>query len=350
MESISAALPPASPLDADAAVRVSSIQVRGLTEAVEYLGLKSELFVTLTSLDVARMADPYGWFTLDEFDRLVVAAVELTADPAFGLHWGEHSPMMQYDLAPGLVAQSPTLSVAIECLLKFQDVLANHTELRVTRRADRCVLTCVPLARNPLAFRTRAEVYMAGMVRLLRYLGAEDAILRVNFAHSRPAHGAEYDRIFHAVRFDQPQTSMEIAAEAMERPHPHRNAELLQTLVSQAERLRQRVVSELSHGEQLEQHIRAALPKLLSMAEAARMLGLSERSLRRRLSEEGQSYSELIERAQRVRADQLLAAGNKSVKEIADALGFDSASGFHRAFRRWTGNSPARARSPRARS
>jgi AraC-like DNA-binding protein len=333
------------------AVRVSSMQVRGLSEALEQAGLSAAAFIARTNLDVERMADPYGWFTLAEFDALMVSAVALSEDPAFGLHWGERSPMMQFDLAPTLVATAPTLRVAIECLLQFLPILASQAEFRFVEQRERCMLVCDVLAQSEHGVRIRNEVVTSGLSRLLRYLGSGDAIRRVNVTHARPPWGAEYDRIFGAlVHFEQPETSLEFACTALDRPHPHRNAELHQILRERTEQLRLRALGQQSYAEQLEQQIRAALPRLLGMAEAARTLELSERSLRRRLAQEAISYTELVDRVQHRLADALLSLGNKSVKEIAYALGFSSESGFHRAFRRWTGGTPAHARSPRARS
>jgi len=186
-------------------------------------------------------------------------------------------------------------------------------------------------------------------VRLLRYLGAGDAILAVHFRHARPSHGHEYDRLFgSALRFDQPSVKIEFASNALDKQH-HRNMELHRALCDRTEQMRKLALAQLTYAEQLEQHVRAALPSLLSMTDAARLMKLSERSLRRRLDEEKLSYTDLVDRVQRQLAFDFLAARDKSIKEIAHALGFGSVSGFHRAYRRWTGNAPTRARAARAR-
>jgi AraC-like DNA-binding protein len=87
------------------------------------------------------------------------------------------------------------------------------------------------------------------------------------------------------------------------------------------------------------------------MREAVRALGLSERSLRRRLSEEGWSYSTILQENQLLLAQQLLADPSRSIQQIGADVGFTSTTAFHRAFKRWTGESPAafRANAPGAR-
>jgi len=331
-------------------VRVSSMQVRGLCEAVEHAGHSAASFIARSGLDAAQMADPQAWFSLEVFDQLMVAAVQVTGKPSFGLHWGERSPMMQFDLAPILVATAPTLGAALDCLLRFQPILASRDEFRVSYHRDRCVLTTDVLGVTELGMRTRTELALSGLTRLLRYLGEGAAIRRINVSYARPAFGADYDALFGSlVHFDQPETSIEFARTALARTFAERNGELHQLMRDRTELLRQRVLGQLSYAQQLEQHIRAALPNLLSMKDAARALDISERSLRRRLALEDISYTDLVHRVQRKLADDLLALGTKSMKEIAHALGFGSVRGFHRAFRRWTGDTPAQARAPRAR-
>lgn len=322
-----------------------------MIEALDQVGVPAASFIARTGLDVALLSDSYGWFTLEVFDRLLLATCEVTGDPAFGLHWGERSPMMQFDLVPTLVATAPTLRVALDCVMQLQPLFASRAEFRLIEQRERCELSCDALALSEEGIRIRTELVCAGLSRLPRYLGEADSIRRINIAYARPAHAAEYDRLFGSlVHFEQPHTSIEFSRSALDRPHPERNAELHQTLRTRTEQQRQRVLQQQSYAEQLEEQIRAALPNLLSMADAARALELSERSLRRRLMQEGLTYKELVDQVQHRLADELLSVGTKSVKEIAHALGFSSPSGFHRAFRRWTGSSPARERSPRARS
>lgn len=71
----------------------------------------------------------------------------------------------------------------------------------------------------------------------------------------------------------------------------------------------------------------------------ARQLGMSERTLKRRLAEQNTSYTELLDAARRKRSLELLGS-NASVEEVSTRLGYSDAANFTRAFRRWTGQSP----------
>jgi AraC-like DNA-binding protein len=81
------------------------------------------------------------------------------------------------------------------------------------------------------------------------------------------------------------------------------------------------------------------------MVLAARELGLSVRSLRRHLEDEGASFRELTQAALHDAACSMLRNPAITLQSIAHALGFSDSSAFHRAFRRWSALTPAEYRS-----
>ncbi len=77
-----------------------------------------------------------------------------------------------------------------------------------------------------------------------------------------------------------------------------------------------------------------------SKPQIARRLGMSERTLHRRLAEHGETFQEIATRAQREAAESLLANGDSSLAEVAFLTGFSDQSAFTRAFKGWTGETP----------
>ena len=72
----------------------------------------------------------------------------------------------------------------------------------------------------------------------------------------------------------------------------------------------------------------------------ARELGLSARSLRRRLDEENTSYRDILQAERRLKAEKLLGTGRLRISELAAGLGYSDVAVFSRAFKSWTGFSP----------
>ena len=81
-----------------------------------------------------------------------------------------------------------------------------------------------------------------------------------------------------------------------------------------------------------------------AQAEIAKHIGMSQRTLARRLAEEGSSFSELLSAVRRALANRYLMNPSLSISEIAWLLGYSEVSTFTRAFHRWTGASPSARR------
>lgn len=76
----------------------------------------------------------------------------------------------------------------------------------------------------------------------------------------------------------------------------------------------------------------------------SRELGMSERTLHRRLSDEGSSFRSILDRVRRDVATTLLRDKAIAIAEIAFILGYSEPAAFSRSFRRWTGQTPLTVR------
>jgi AraC-like DNA-binding protein len=152
----------------------------------------------------------------------------------------------------------------------------------------------------------------------------------------------EYARIFagRTVRFGEPFCEIQFDRALLDTPLLLQNPVLHRVLDQQARSVRTLVLAGSELHERIQAQVRSALPATLDMPEAARALGLSERSLRRRLEAEGFTYTALVERTKQDVSLELLGDLSRPLKDVAGRLGFADVRTFHRAFRRWTGSTP----------
>ena len=182
--------------------------------------------------------------------------------------------------------------------------------------------------------------------------GRRIALTRLDWAHPRPAHADEYRRMFSPLqRFEAPATAVWFDARVLQAAVLVTPAGLKAFLrdAPQSVFLKQVVATGLS--DQARRLCRGALDQgaaAPTLAMLSRTLDLSAATLRRRLEDEGASWGQLKDEVRRDLALQHLVDDRLSVGEIADRLGFNDASTFYRAFRKWTGSAPGAWRSAAA--
>lgn len=103
--------------------------------------------------------------------------------------------------------------------------------------------------------------------------------------------------------------------------------------------------SNLEEGHSLIQDVRCQVSQLLqegipTISDTARQLGMSGRTLQRRLSEQGYSFQTIIDETRRQLSERLLQETDHSLAEIAFMTGYSEQSAFTRAFKRWAGQTP----------
>jgi AraC-like DNA-binding protein len=200
------------------------------------------------------------------------------------------------------------------------------------------------------ARRFAEETLLVMLHGLLCWLvGRRVPLARLEWAQPQPAHADEYRRMFSPLqRFDAPVTAAFFDARVLAGAVSVTAASLKAFLrdAPQSVFLKQVVATGLS--DRVRRQCRDALdrddpaPTLAMLAEVCR---LSPATLRRRLEAEGAAWGQLKDEVRRDLALQLLAEGRLSVGDIAARLGFNDASTFYRAFRKWTGSAPGAWRS-----
>jgi AraC-like DNA-binding protein len=142
-------------------------------------------------------------------------------------------------------------------------------------------------------------------------------------------------------RFEQPFTGIVFDSALMNAVSPHHDADMHSVLRSVAERRLLCLKERTPYAVRVREHLVKQGPRgRADMDAVARSLGMSARSLRRRLAMEGQTYERVADEAHAIMAKHLLTTTQLTLQETASTLGFSHMSTFHRAFKRWTGTTP----------
>lgn len=322
---------------------LSILLVRALIEGVEHAGVTRETFLAASGFDPSRIERSDARLSLDEYDSLNEVARKLTGDPALGLRMGQLANATTHSLAAHLVAHSKTLGDAIANLTRYHRILTGRQMIRLVENDETATLIS-EIAPGSLACRRfRAETSVTGFYRLVRYFARDAKPRIVAFEHAAPGYSADYHALFEGTeRFSQPFSGVVFDRSLMTKVQLNADEPFAAALRFQAEKELARLSRETTYADRLRDHVLD--PKTTNrrdMATAARSLGLSARSLRRKLQLEGESYTDIVDEALSTLAKRLLSDEQRTIEQTAYELGFSAPSAFHKAFKRWTGVTPS---------
>ncbi len=319
---------------------------RGLVRMFVVHGISPDAVASAAGLQASTLDKPLSNAAVR---RLWEVAPELADDEDFGLHFAEAATLEELGITGYIARASSTIGDACSRIVQMQRLLkdADHLELRVDEHG--ATLVDLPRADLPPWPRALAEATMASWVLWpRRWVDAPCRLMSVSFQHDRPARTDEHARIFGCpIRFSAPRNELVFPLEAWALPLRTSDALLARYLESAAVEEARRRRSADPFLARLERAIVDVMPSgELGVERVARALGLSRRSLHRRLSERGLTYQALVDDLRHRTARSLLARGEHNITEVAFLVGFSDPSGFRRAYRRWTGQAPRTASRP----
>lgn len=319
--------------------------VNTVLSAAERLGVRRAHLLAQARIRPEELASE-RW-PIDHITRLWHAAIHCTRDPGFGLKVGLQVGPGSFNVVSYLLQSAPNLRVAIGLVQQYQRLISDGGRFQVIAGTDASWLVYHP-RQGMLAFSPhQVEAVLAAVVAFSRLVTGQSMQPRqVQFSQARIGPLAVYQEVFGCqVTFEQAFSGVLVDNALLDAPLPQANVQLAR-LHDQyaAQRL-----AVLHQGGALAQELRAWIAAALqsrvpTRAEAAKALDMSERTLVRRMHEQQLSFSCLLDEARRDAALQAVARPEIPLANIGQSLGFAEPAVFWRAFRRWTGCTPARWR------
>lgn len=303
----------------------------------------AELFARagLDDFESAKAADLLA--LSDRFSLLWETLAAASGDPLLAFRVFPPDPLSWLGALGHLMLAAPTLRSAADSLMRYIPLVSPIVRATIEPKGDniRVGLHLVGGAR-PVP-QQRYDFTWNLLLATLRFVAGRPALspTLVEYAYPAQAPGKQYELRFGCpVRFNAAGNALEFSnADAMVRipTASPLAAEGLARLLD--ERLAQTERSSFAA------RVRALLPAMLdqggAMREAvARRLAISERTLQRRLADEGTDFSTLLDEVRRSIAQQQLGSDRTSLKNLSYKLGFADPSAFHRACLRWFGKAP----------
>lgn len=302
-----------------------------------------------TSLQENALTNIPPRISLVDFSALVNNALKLTSNPALGLALGQRINMSAHAVLGQVFLACSNLGQVLDVFLRYAPLLTPATTLKLVETEEEVTLafnigSLLQEIETPLEF--NHELMCAAILNTLRGLLYNQALsVSVNCPYPAPSYAEQYITAFgRRVQFNAPQASISFAKTLLTRPLPTANPALLNLYEAECAKLLKDLDEPDSIGAQLEKVLAQIQGQYPNLTQAANMLNLSPRTLRRRLAVESQSYQHILDAVRRKQARHYLQHSELPISSIAYLLGFNDASNFRRAYQRWTGETPSNTR------
>jgi AraC-like DNA-binding protein len=280
-----------------------------------------------------------------EYIALLDAGARLGRDPHFGLHVGERVRPGTYSVHGVVLMACQHLGQAFELTQRYEQLAHDLGRSQLALDGDAARYTW--LTAYPHASRHLVESVFAGIRIFGCWLAGRPLAPReVRFAHASDADPAEYERVLGvAPQFATGANSAAFDAAILAMPVPNADPGLFPVLREHAERLlrertRQGVIGEVHDAvlRRLSPDLaRALAPEPVRLANIAADIGMSARTLQRKLADAGASFQQVLDGARHALALDYLRQDGLSLVDIAFLLGYQEQSAFTHAFREWSG-------------
>lgn len=328
------------PIAETSTVRIGTAQA--VPEVLRALGVDPVEVLAKAGVEPALFDDPDSRISFAKRSHLIQLCVARTGCAHFGLLVGAQGGLHSLGLVGLLIKYSPDVGTALSALTRHLHHHGHGGVVTLSQYQDMATLGYQVYLPACEATDQIGDAAVAIMFNILRSLcGPDWKPSEVLFAHRCPDDVGPFHRLFEApLRFDAEQNAMVFKADDLERGLSTSDPALHRLLRQQVDALETWGADDLPR--QVRRVLRAALANGHSgVDDVAATFAMHSRTLSRRLRAFGTSFRVLVDEARFETARQMLEQSTMDVRQIALLLGYADASAFTRAFRRWSGATPA---------
>lgn len=325
----------------------SAVSALLLTRLGEERGVPADVSLGGTGLQVGDLQDPAAEVSAQQELAVVANLVGALGDDAgLGLVAGTRYHLTAYGLWGFLLLSSPTPRSAIDVALRYADLTFAFARVEVRERDDELQLVVTADDLPPTVQRFMVEREIAAIRTLVREaFSASFSPQRATFAFPASRDDAARAVLDLDPSYDAPESLVAFGASMLDQPMPQANEHAAAVALEQCRDVLRRRRARVGTSGMVRDLLVGRLTDPPTADAVATELGLSARTLQRRLAEEGTSFRALLDEVREQLAQELLVTGGLTVGEVARRLGYVEVSSFSQAFRRWKGVGPRAYRS-----
>ncbi len=319
-----------------------------LVAFLEARGVARDALLAGTGVTSALLAAEDAYLTLDQVEALVLRGLELAPGEDFAVEVGLRFQLPSHGALGVAALTAKHVAAALHVAYRYYPLVTPLFELVVKTGGPK---TTVRLAsRWPLDPRVErfhlaafcGSLYAQGTFLLGGHLPEG---IELDAKHARPANLPKWvDEIGVAVRFNQPVYEARVPSGRARSPLPRADPKAHAAACRTCDALLAARPDPTRFASAVRRALDVAEPPFPDLDRVARAVGVSTRTLRRRLADEGTTFRAILDEVRLARADEWLARSELTITQIGLELGYTDAANFTRAYRRARGRTPTAAR------
>ncbi|ENX41344.1 AraC family transcriptional regulator [Acinetobacter sp. NIPH 2100] len=315
-----------------------------------FFGIERQELLLHSGLTEKLLSDSNQCIALYYFEKIVAYTYTICNDPLIALSFFKKMDSTAYGVLGHLVPLSATLNKAIETLKEFQPLIGCIGDISLQVKSEIAYWKWKCRSSDQIFSRCANEYNLLWWVSLIHLVRNEDfSVLKaVHFTHSLPKPELQnyYDEFFGCpVHFDQKETALLLLPKSLNMPLKTGNAGLYDSVRLFASKLLEQQKTEQNFIQQVRSQIYLLLHHdRLSRENVAEQLGVTVRTLSRKLKLEQSSYSDVLDKVRFELAVNYLENYQHSILFIAKALGFYTSHSFISWFKLQTNLTPIQYR------
>lgn len=313
--------------------------------AAEQFGIPPAALLRQARLPVTLHLSAQGFVTTAQYFALMQAMADLSDDPALGIRMVQSVDTAVHPPSSLSAFYARDYRDGLTRLARFKR-LCTPEQLQMVEVGGDCTIS------TEWPFATAAEpsisvdVTFATLVELgRRATGRTIVPRRLDLARPGPVSAMLAEYFGCPIRTGAPRDLLVLDAADLDRPFSGHNPEMLEMLTPALSAALGELEAQSSIAEQVKIVVKRSLASgQPGLSDVAKQLGMSDRTLQRRITEEGSTFRELLSEARRDLGRHLLTDPTTDIDEVACLLGYQDTTSFYRAFREWEGMPPNRWR------
>ncbi len=327
-----------------------------LYQTINQLGVSTEAYLAalkpqLAAQDYAALANPSNLGDIDvaTFPILITTAIALTGEEGLAFHLGLHMKLSSHGFVGFAAMSAGTIGEALEIVVRFAQLRVPAISFLIQVEGESVKINLKHLIPQGNLREFFVVTLFIGLYHLGEVLTGVKLQGQAKVSFAMPSYFSRFKRYIPGeVAFEQPEDSVIFAKSYLELPIQMADPISMQLAKEQCER----ELALINQESKLLTHVRHVIYNdkdgFLSLDQVAAKLNLSSRTLKRQLADQGRQFSSVLEQCKHHKAIAMLANPNHRIEHIAEVLGYSDTANFGRAFKKWSGETPANYRKMQA--